>query len=72
MPDLEHWHERFSKNLKMLFRSTPFLNSTEGYFEQEFRGEWSASSASTDVDIDEVISEHELYTDADAKADESS
>ena len=66
---MESWHDRFRENLQTLFKVTPFYNSTEGYFEQEFRGEWSASSASAKIDIDEVISEHELYTEEEAEAE---
>ena len=58
MTDLESWRPSFTENLNRLFNVTPFYNSTEGYFEQEFRGEWSASSVS--FDMDEVVAQHEL------------
>lgn len=73
LPTLESWPQRFHANLEQLFSVTPFYTATElGYFEQEFRGEWSASSTSVNVDTDKLIEEHELYTDSEDDNDEGS
>ena len=51
LEDLDGWRPGFEKNLRQLFGVTPFYNSTAvGYFEQDFRGEWSASSLQLDMD----------------------
>jgi len=69
MHDFGAWSQRFHANLQKLFDATPFFNSTGGYFEQEFRGEWSASSLS--VDVEKVISEHELNSNSKEQEDDA-
>ena len=57
LTDLEAWRPAFTENLSELFAVTPFHNSTlVGHFEQEFRGEWSASLM-TQINIEEVVAE---------------
>ena len=60
MPQLDTWRAKFSQNMDSLFKVTPFYNSTAGFYQQEFRGEWSASSVS--FDLEQVVKEHKLVT----------
>ena len=57
LDDLDAWRPGFYANLEQLFAVTPFYNATLGYFEQEFRGEWSASSLS--LNLEDVVAQHE-------------
>lgn len=57
---MDSWQENFHSNLDKLYSVTPFYSSSEGYFKQEFMGEWSASSIS--IDMEQVIAESQLVS----------
>ena len=57
MTSLSDWKSGFDANLEKLIGVTPFHSSGEGYFDQELRGEWSASNVN--FDIEQIVAEHE-------------
>ena len=57
MTNLSDWKSGFDANLEKLIGVTPFHSSGEGYFDQELRGEWSASNVN--FDIEQIVAEHE-------------
>ena len=54
------WHTNFKNNLEELFGVTPFFENGEGFFQQEFRGEWAATSEA--INMTKVISESDLVS----------
>jgi hypothetical protein len=57
MTSLDDWKSGFDANLEKLFGVTPFHSSGEGHFDQELRGEWSASSVN--FDMEQIVAENE-------------